>query len=128
MTASEYQQLVEFLGHQFSAIDGRFSAIDGQFAVVAQRFDAMDRRFDALQQHIDDRFREVFGHLDAIYRRLEALELEYQAIVQSLRRIEGLLADEMGRREVLERSVEELKQNVAFLQARIEELERRIRS
>ena len=69
-----------------------------------------------------------FGHLDAIYRRLEALELEYQAIVQSLRRIEGLLADEMGRREVLERSVQELKQNVAFLQARIEELERRIRS
>ena len=63
-----------------------------------------------------------------IYRRLEALELEYQAIVQSLRRIEGLLADEMGRREVLERSVQELKQNVAFLQARIEELERRIRS
>ena len=121
MTGSEYQQLVEFLGRQFAAVDGRFDAI-------AQRFDAIDRRFDTLQQHIDDRFREVFGHLDAIYRRLEALELEYQAIVQSLRRIEGLLADEMGRREVLERSVQELKQNVAFLQARIEELERRIRS
>jgi chromosome segregation ATPase len=107
MTGSEYQRLVEFLGRQFTAID---------------------QRFDSLQQHIDDRFREVFGHLDAIYRRLEALELEYQAIVQSLRRIEGLLADEMGRREALERGVDELKRNVAFLQARIEELERRLRS
>lgn len=106
MTASEYQQLVDFLGRQFAAID---------------------RRFDALEQHIDERFREVFGHLDAIYRRLEILEQEYQAILQALRRIEGLLADEMGRRELLERSVQELKQNVALLQARIDELERRLR-
>src|SRR3990172_5465140 len=114
MTASEYEQLVDFLGRQFTVIEGRFTAID--------------HRFDALQQHIDERFREVFGHLDAIYRRLETLEQEYQAIVQALRRIEWLLADEMGRREVLERSVQELKQNVAFLQSRIDELERRIRS
>lgn len=121
MTSSEYSELVDFLGR-------RFTAIDGQFASVYGRFDAIDRRFDALEQRIEERFREVFGHLDAIYRRLEALELEYQAIVQSLRRIEGLLADEMGRREAVERSVQELKQNVAFLQARIEELERRLRS
>ena len=107
MTASEYQQLVEFLGRQFTAID---------------------QRFDSLQQHIDERFREVFGHFDEIYRRLESLEQEYQAIVQGLRRIEALLVDEVGRREVLERSLEELKRNAALLQARIEELERRIRA
>ncbi len=59
---------------------------------------------------------------------METLELEYQAIVQSLRRIEGLMADEMGRRQALERGVEELKRNVAFLQGRIDELERRLRS
>ncbi len=52
MTASEYQQLVEFLSRQFTAID---------------------QRFDSLQQHIDERFREVFGHFDEIYRRLESL-------------------------------------------------------
>ena len=69
MTASEYQQLVEFLGRQFTAID---------------------RRFDSLQQHLDERFREVFGHLDGIYRCLESLEQEYHAMVQALRRIEGL--------------------------------------
>ena len=107
MTAGEYQQLVEFLGRRFTAID---------------------QRFDSLQQHIDERFREVFGHFDEIYRRLESLEQEYQAILQALRRIEGFLADERVRREVLERGVEELKRNVALLQTRIEELERRIRS
>ena len=107
MTASEYQQLVEFLGRRFTAID---------------------QRFDSLQQHIDERFREVFGHFDEIYRRLESLEQEYQAIIQGLRRIEALLVDEVGRREVLERSLEELKRNAALLQARIDELERRIRS
>lgn len=103
MTASEYQQLVEFLGRQFTAID--------------QRFDA-----------IDEKFREVFGHFDEIYRRLERLEQEYHAITQALRRIEGLLADEVGRREVLERGLEELKRHVTGLQARIEDLERHLRS
>jgi len=102
MTAGEYQGLVEFLG---------------------RRFDAIDRRFDA----IDERFREVFGHFDEIYRRLERLEQEYYAVVQALRRIEGLLTDEIGRREILERGLEELKQQVAALQARIGELEQRLR-
>jgi len=110
MTASEHQQLVELLGRQFTAID--------------RRFDAIDRRFDA----VDESFREVFGHFDEIYRRLERLEQEYHAIVQALRRIEALLADEVARREILERGVEELKRNVALLQSRLEELERRLRS
>jgi hypothetical protein len=67
MTNDEYQQLVEFLGRQFSAIE--------------RRFDAVDQRLDG---H-DDRFREILGHLEAIYGRLERLEQEYQAIVDGLR-------------------------------------------
>ena len=106
MTNTEYQQLVEFLGRQFGVID---------------------RRFDAVEQRFDERFREVLGHFDEIYRRLERLEQEYHAIVQALRRIEGLLAGEAGLREVLERSIAELKHQVAALQARIEEIEQRIR-
>src|SRR5213593_3802351 len=43
MTGSEYQDLVEFLGR-------RFEAIDGQFAVFGRRFDALDQRFDAFEQ------------------------------------------------------------------------------
>ncbi len=109
MTKSEHQELVEFLGRQFTAIDERFIAID--------------RRFDT----IDEKFREVFGHFDEIYRRLDRLEQEYYAIIQALRRIEGLLADEAGRREVLERGLEDLKRQVAALQARINEIEQRIR-
>ena len=63
MTNSEYQELIAFLGRQFTTIDRRFEAID-------QRFEAMDRRFDA----IDEKFREVLGHFDEVYRRLERLE------------------------------------------------------
>ena len=102
MTTSEYQQLTEFLGQQFAAID---------------------RRFDSLQKHMDARFREVFGHFDTIYGRLERLEQEYVMVTQALRRIEGLLADEAGRRDVLEHSVGELKRHVATLQERSEGLE-----
>ena len=110
MTNDEYQQLVEFLGRQFTAID--------------RRFDAVDRRFDAQ----DERFREILGHLDAIYGRLERLEQEYHAIVEGLRRIEAIVSDERGRREILERSLVELRERVALLQARIDELERRLRA
>jgi len=52
---------------------------------------------------------------------------EYHTILQALRRIEPLLVDERGRREILERSLEELKRQVVALQARIQELEERIR-
>jgi chromosome segregation ATPase len=67
----------------------------------------------------------MLGHFDEVYRRLERLEQEYQAITQALRRIEAGLADERGRREILERDLSELKQRVAALQARIEEIEQR---
>jgi len=113
VTNSEYQQLVEFLG-------GRFVAID-------RRFEALERRVDEGFRGVDERFREVLGHFDALYRRLERLEQDYYAIVEALRRIEGLLADELTKRELLERRVDELKRDVAVLQARIEELEQRIR-
>ena len=127
MTASEYQQLVEFLGRRFETIDRRFDAIDGQFAVFGRRFDGLDQRFDAFEQLVEARFQEVFGHFDELYRRLERLEQEYYAVTQALRRIEALLADEVGRREILERGLEELKRQVASLQARINAVEERLR-
>src|SRR5712664_2693092 len=113
MTGGEYRQLVEFLTRQFTAIDG-------QFAVFGRRFDALDQRFDAFEQRVEDRFQEVFGHFDEVYRRLERLEPEYYAVTQALRLIEALLADEVGRREILERVREELKRQVTSLQARID--------
>src|SRR5438093_10957282 len=128
MTNGEYQQLILFLGEQFAGIDRRFAAIDQRFLAIDQHFVAMDRRFEALERRVDEGFREVLGHLDAIYRRLERLEQEYHAIVEGLRRIEGILTDERGRREELERGLAELRERVALLQARIDELERRLRA
>jgi len=124
MTSDEYRDLVEFLGRQFSAVDQRFALID-------RRFDAMDRRFDVIERRLDDhdeRFREILGHLEAIYGRLERLEQEYFAIVEGLRRIEAILTEERSRREQLERGLADLKERVALLQARIDEVERRLKA
>jgi chromosome segregation ATPase len=87
----------------------------------------MERRSDVRFDAIDAQLRDIFGHFDQLYVRLDRLEQEYQAIVQALRRIEARLGGEQERREVLERGVEELKRHVSVLQARIEELEQRLR-
>jgi chromosome segregation ATPase len=112
VAASEYGQLVDFLGRQFTAIDHKFTAID-------RRFDALERQFAELRQ-------DMLGHFDEVYRRLERLEQEYQAVTQALRRIEAAVAGERGRREILERDLAELKQQVTALQSRIEEIEQRL--
>ncbi len=119
MSPSEYEQLVEFLGRQFTEIDGRFD-------LVAGRFDKIDRRFDRVDGQVTELRREMLGHFDEIYHRLERLEQEYHAITQGLRRIEARLADESGRREILARDLAELKQQVATLQSRIEDIEARV--
>ena len=123
MSPSEYQELVQFLGDRFTAIDRRFDAIDLRFVGIDQRFDAMEARFDRQLQELRN---EILGHFDEIYRRIERLEQEYQAITQALRRIEALLLDERARREILERDLVTLKENVAVLRARIDEIERRL--
>jgi chromosome segregation ATPase len=121
MSAPEHQQLIAFLGERFETIDRRFDTID-------RRFDAFDRRFEAFDRRIDELRGEILGHFDELYRRLERLEQEYQAIAQTLRRIEALMADERARREILERDLATLRANVDVLNARIEDIERRLRS
>ena len=121
MLAPEYQQLIAFLGERFETIDRRFDTID-------RRFDAFDRSFEAFDRRIDELRGEILGHFDELYRRLERLEHEYQAITQTLRRIEALMADERARREILERDLATLRANVDVLNARIEDIERRLRS
>ena len=156
MSSPEYAELVRFLGQRFSTIDQRFDTIDQRFDTIDQRFTAIDRRFDAIDQRftaIDQRFAgidrrfdamdqrfetmdrrfdelraELLGHFDEIYRRLERLEQEYQAITQALRRIEGRLVDERTRREMLERDLATLRENIAVLTARIADIEQRLRS
>lgn len=86
MTNDEYQRLIEFLGRKFEAIDRRFDGIEAR-----------------LTEH-DERFREVLKHFDHLYRRPERVEDEYHEILQPLRRIENLLADQKGRCKLLERA------------------------
>lgn len=74
MSPTEFQDLIEFLGHRFEAI--------------AARFDGVDRRFDAMQGQLDGNHREALGHFDEVYRRLESLDQEYVAVTQALRRLE----------------------------------------
>jgi chromosome segregation ATPase len=81
-----------------------------------------------LRQELAELRQEMLGHFDELYRRLERLEQEYHAVTQALRRIEAGLAGERGRREILERDLGELKQQVAALQSRIEEIEQRLAS
>lgn len=133
MTGSEYQQLVEFLGRQFGAIerqfagiDRRFAGIDRRFGEIGHQFAAVHARLDAIDQRVEDFRRDVLGHFHEVYRRLERLEQESQAVVQGLRRVEAFVAGG-GRREVLVRSLEEVRHQVAALQARLEALEQRIR-
>ncbi|MCI0547352.1 MAG: V-type ATPase subunit a family protein [Candidatus Rokubacteria bacterium] len=104
---SEYEQLVQFL--------------EGQFTQIEERIDGVERRIDALRA-------DMLGHFDELYRRLERLEQEHQTIIQGLRRIEAALADERTRRELLERDLATLKENMAVLRARIDEIERRLRA
>jgi chromosome segregation ATPase len=114
MTPTEYEQLVEVLDHRFAAI--------------ALRFDRMDQQFGEVREDIADLRGTMLGHFDAVYGRLERLEQEYHAITQALRRIELAFADEQGRREILQRDVAELKQQVAGLQSRIAEIEQQLRA
>jgi len=60
MTPVEYQQLVEFLGRQFTEIDRRFGDVN-------RRFDEVDLRLTELRQ-------EMLGHFNEIYHRFERLE------------------------------------------------------
>ncbi len=85
------------------------------------------RRFDRLETELHEFRSDVLGHFDEIYRRLDRLEQEYYAITQALRRIETPLGDERRRREVIEESLAELKRQVTAIQARIAELEARLR-
>ena len=133
MTSAEYQQLVEILERRFTEVDRRFDGVngrvdevDGRFGEVYRWFTEMNRRFDEVDLRFTELRQDMLGHFDAIYHRFERLEQEYHAITQALRRIEMGLADERGRREILERALAELKQHVAALQSRIEEIEQRL--
>jgi len=60
MASAEHQELVEFLGRQFTEI--------------ARHFAAIDRRFDGMNDQFTELRREMLDHFDKIYLRFERLE------------------------------------------------------
>jgi chromosome segregation ATPase len=126
MTPTESQELVEFLGRRFAEVDRRFTETNDRISNLHSHVATMDERVAGLDGRLTELRHEILGHFDEIYRRLERLEQEYHTILQALRRIEAGLADERGRRETLERDLAVLKQHVAALQSRIEEIEQRL--
>lgn len=73
MTPSEYQDLVEFLGPKFDAIDRRFDAIERRLAAVevsveenrhqiqilAESITATDRKLERFQEMVEEEFKAV---------------------------------------------------------------------
>ena len=55
MASAEHQELVEFLGRQFTEI--------------ARQFAAIDRRFDGMNDQFTELRREMLDHSDKIYLR-----------------------------------------------------------
>jgi chromosome segregation ATPase len=123
MSPSEYQELVAFLTGRFADMDRR---LDHLTLELSRRLTAVDERIASLRAEVDERFREVSGHFDEIYRRLERLEQEYYAISRQLRRIEMAMTDDGERREILERDLVALRERVNVLQARLDDIERRL--
>jgi chromosome segregation ATPase len=127
MSTSEYQDLVAFLGERFTTIDRRFETIDRRFDDLrAEMFGRFDDLRGEMSGRFDDLRAEILGHFDELYRRLERLEQEYVAITQALRRIEAALLDERARRDRLEQDLASLRENLAVLRARIDDIERRL--
>jgi chromosome segregation ATPase len=104
MTPTEYQQLVEFLGHRFAEIDGRFAQIDQRFARVDERFNQMDARFNQM----DDRFVEIQG-------RLTQMDGRFVEFDGRLLQLDGRIAQLDGRLAQLDRRLTGLEDRVAEL-------------
>lgn len=56
MTTVEYQQLVEFLGRQFTGIDRQFGEVNVRLSELRQEmlghFDAISPRFERIEQRL----------------------------------------------------------------------------
>lgn len=66
---------------------------------------------------------ELKDNQDDLYKKWEDLHIEYTVIKAQLERIEAKLDTEMEHRRVFQQELPKLKQEVALLQKRIEDME-----
>ena len=108
-------------------IEPRFDRIESYIQKqIEPRFDKIDKKLE----ENENKFNDLLNHFDQIYLRLDRLETEYFTITAGLQRVEKQLVGieekldkEIALRERLEREISDLKQRVAVLQRKIEEIE-----
>jgi chromosome segregation ATPase len=113
-------------------IEPRFDRIEFYIREqIEPRFDKIDKKLEENEK----KFNDLLNHFDQIYNRLDRLETEYFTITAGLQRVEKQLVGieekldkEIAIRERLEREISDLKQRVAVLQRKIEEIEIRLKT
>jgi chromosome segregation ATPase len=73
----------------------------------------------------DGKLLDILGHFDSLYKRLDRLEDEYYSILQGIKRIEETLLSGNGAQEILEKRIQEMKEQIKNLQERLSEIERK---
>jgi chromosome segregation ATPase len=74
----------------------------------------------------DNKFLDILGHFDSLYKRLDRLEDEYFSIVQGIKRIEETLLSGTSGQDILEKRIQEMKEQIKNLQERLSEIERKV--
>jgi chromosome segregation ATPase len=90
--------------------------------MLKPEFDAIKVRF----AENDERQSEILGHLDSIYHRLGRLEDESLMMNNRLKRIEESIEAGVTKHSELEKSVKDMKIQLADLQNRLESVERQL--
>ena len=87
MTSNEYQQLIEFLGVKFSAIDRRFEAIDHRFDAIETRltrvevlFEDQGHRIELLAEGLASFRAEVARRFDQVDLRFAEIDVRFEQI------------------------------------------------
>ncbi len=117
MTRSEYQELVEFLGPKFDAIDRRFDAVDRRFDAVEERLTrvevlgerdrdhlrvlaegitSVDQKLESFRQEVAEEFRAVRSEMAAGF---DAVRSEMAAGFDAHGRLIGVLGSRVSRLE-----------------------------
>ena len=100
MTGGEYQQLVEFLGAKFDAMDGRFDTVEGRLTRLEVLNEERGHQIELVAEGLTSFREEVGRRFDQVDVRFEGVDAQLQLIRASVRghgvrieRIERLRGD-----------------------------------
>ena len=110
MTSGEYQQLIEFLGTKFEAIDRRFEAIDRRLGLIETRLTRVEvlhedqgHRIELLAEGLTSFREEVARRFDHVELRFTEVDRRFYEVHEQLRLIRISVSDHGGRLERVER-------------------------